>query len=222
MPNADVRARHLAFLAARQFRVAESLPIGREAGVGLRPVDEIAGRFCALDAVFTWVASPEEKVPAARLTAYVERNGLVAHMSEAERDIFALERDVAHRAHVGTIGWRLENMWPLAWILGLEMAPGVEDGMIETPTIKAIFAIMPKLDATIASWLEGRTIRSSDEVLALEDLFYCAHNAARSGGACVPKSFDRMVDGGVIHEKRHALTWATSPGVTWDDTDLST
>ena len=27
---------------------------------------------------------------------------------------------------------------------------------------------------------------------------------------------------GVIHERRHALTWATSPRVKWDDTDLST
>ena len=59
----------------------------------------------------------------------------------------------------------------------------------------------------------------------MEDLFYCAHDAVRSaqlGGATVPIGFHPIDDGGGIHERRHALTWALSPGTDWDDTDLST
>jgi hypothetical protein len=38
----------------------------------------------------------------------------------------------------------------------------------------------------------------------------------------VPADFDPIANGGVIHERRHALTWALAPGVSWDDIDLST
>jgi hypothetical protein len=72
---------------------------------------------------------------------------------------------------------------------------------------------------------KGKLAREPNEVLDLEDLFYCAHNAGRSaqlGGKTVPKGFHPIAGTGVIHERRHALTWATSPRVKWDDTDLST
>ena len=59
----------------------------------------------------------------------------------------------------------------------------------------------------------------------MEDLFYCAHNAVRSaqnGGETVPSGYDPVEEGGGVHERRHALTWCLSPGVKWDETDLST
>ena len=68
-------------------------------------------------------------------------------------------------------------------------------------------------------------LRDPVEVHNLEDLFYCAHNAVRSaqqGSETAPPEFDPIVNGGCIHERRHALTWVLSPGVEWDDTDLST
>lgn len=52
-----------------------------------------------------------------------------------------------------------------------------------------------------------------------KDLFYCAHNAVRSaqlGHDTVPPGFHAVVDGGVVHERRHALTWALSLGVAWE------
>ncbi|MEY3241707.1 MAG: hypothetical protein RIR11_3146 [Bacteroidota bacterium] len=56
-------------------------------------------------------------------------------------------------------------------------------------------------------------------------LFYCLHNAIRSaqcGDDTVPPGFDPISNGGVIHERRHSLTWMLSKGIEWDDTDLST
>ena len=34
--------------------------------------------------------------------------------------------------------------------------------------------------------------------------------------------FDPMGNGGVIHERRHSLTWMLSKGINWEETDLST
>ena len=51
----------------------------------------------------------------------------------------------------------------------------------------------------------------------------CAHNAVRSaqlGSNTVPNGFDPLTDGGAIHERRHSLTWALSPGTSWDETDF--
>jgi hypothetical protein len=83
--------------------------------------------------------------------------------------------------------------------------------------------------AACARMLQSSTVRPADEIVAMADLFYCAHNAVRSaqfggpeGAQCVPDGFDPVANGGVIHERRHALTWMISPNVKWDDTDLST
>ena len=135
-----------------------------------------------------------------------------------------LSREDAHESHVGDVGWRLENMWPLAWILGFPDAPPFDGDMISDPTIGEI------LDFTsgklgVDALLERATPRTVAAVVALEDLFYCVHNAVRSAqlrNKTVPKGFHPISNGGVVHERRHALTWAISPGTTWDDTDLST
>ncbi len=69
-------------------------------------------------------------------------------------------------------------------------------------------------------------LRPLREVAQLEDIFYCAHNAVRSAQLgrieAVPNGFHPVTNGGVVHEKRHSLTWIFSPNVKWNDTDLST
>ncbi len=196
------RQENLTALKKLGFKVAKSLPTKRE-NHGLRPTKEIAARFRALRALFLWVASEEP----------MKRPDVRRALTTEERRVYALSRAKA-RGYVDTIGWRLENMWPLAWILGFEQRPPVSGAMIEDATIHALL------------WeFEPHEARAERDVLDLEDLFYCAHNAARSaqlGGRTVPVGFDPIAGTGVIHERRHALTWATSPGVKWDDTDLST
>jgi hypothetical protein len=98
--------------------------------------------------------------------------------------------------------------------------------MIASETTRAIILdFLPGLTKTPSDLLAKARVRAAEEVDALEDLFYCAHNAVRSaqlGRKTVPRGFHPVVDGGVVHERRHALTWAMSPGVAWDDIDLST
>lgn len=230
-PSGDrIRKRSRRILEAGGFHFAEWLPTaGHRADVPgkLRPVREVALRLMALDALFTWVNSPESSVSSDRLNAYIKRNDLQAHLTKDERVILALTRTEAHKLHNETIGWHLENMWALAWILGFNPPPEPMSGQVTDEVSRAVILdFLPGLDASVDDLLKKAKPRSEAEVVELEDVFYCAHNAVRSAQTgsknTVPKNFHPLRDGGAIHERRHSLTWAISPGVEWDDTDLST
>ncbi|MBI1832648.1 MAG: DUF4272 domain-containing protein [Planctomycetes bacterium] len=225
MTAKSLRAKVFAELEAAGFRPARSLPLP-DVGHAIRPAKDIASRLMALDALFTWVAFPEKGAASDRVRNYIKRNRLRKWLTEDETEIVALERSAAHDAHVDTIGWRLENMWPLAWALGFEPEPGLEASQIEDKVTRAIFyEFLPGLDGTLAQLTAKAQPRSADDVIALEYRFYCAHNAVRSaqlGEKTVPEGFHPVIHGGAVHERRHALTWCVSPDVLWDDTDLST
>jgi len=138
-------------------------------------------------------------------------------LTDSELEILSLPQDDAVEKFSYNIGWKLENMWPLAWVLGWEKQPDVDGNMIDDDTIEAMLTDFMTRQPQLK-------LRSIDEVAALEDLFYCAHNAAvsaRLGQDTAPESFHPIMNGGVIHERRHALTWCLSD-CAWDDTDLNT
>ena len=89
-----------------------------------------------------------------------------------------------------------------------------------------LFEFMGGFDQSIDELMQKTSLRSNGRVNALEDYFYCAHNAVRSAQVgspeTVPVDFDPMVHGGAVHERRHGHAGCVSPGVGWDDTDLST
>lgn len=221
-----IRAQNFARLARAGFRAAQWLPTERGERRELRPLEEIGARLFALDALFTWVAFPEESAASERVRMYASNNDAAAWMTAEERAIFELPRQVAHDEHAGTVGWRLENMWPLAWVLGFNAEPAFDGEMMPRELQRAmLLEFLPGLDKRVPDLLSRQQARGYAEVDALEDLFYCAHNAARSaqlGHDTVPPGFHPISGGGVVHERRHALTWCVSPGVDWDQTDLST
>lgn len=223
-----MRERNYRLLAERGFRCARWLPLyrGEDLEDRLRPVDEIAARLLALKALFLWVATPEEIASADQIRAFVRRNGLERHLTGEENDVLALPRRKAQQRYEGSIGPRLENMWALAWILGFEPAPPFFQGPVQMEVGRSMLTeFLPDLGATLAEFVDHVTARTLGEVVELEDLYYCTHNAVRSaqtGSEAVPRSFHPLRDGGAVHERRHALTWALSPGTDWDDTDLST
>jgi hypothetical protein len=147
-------------------------------------------------------------------------------MTEDETAIVALPRAEAHESHVDNIGWRLENMWALAWVLGFEPEPGLEAAQVgDDVTRPMICEFLPGLDATVDALLAKSRPRLAADVIAMEYRFYCAHNAVRSaqlGGDTVPEGFHPVMHGGAVHERRHSLSWCIAPDVAWDDTDLST
>jgi hypothetical protein len=222
----DVRAANVRQLTAAGFRVSGSLPVKRDRPKAVRPAREIATRLMAIDAAFTWAYDPEEDAPSERVRSYVARNDLAAQMTKEERAIIRLTRPRAIAKHGDTAGWMLENMWPLAWVLGYRKRPKLEGTFISRDIQRAIvMQFLPRLDGTVDDLLGKSKLRSYDDVYVVEDFFYCAHNAARAaqlGARTVPKGFKPAVGGAIIQERRHALTWCLSPGIAWEDTDLST
>jgi len=220
-----LRAKVFVELEELGFRPARSLP-DPDPSRAIRAPDAVAARLLALDALFTWVAFSEEDVATDRIVSYLDRNGLRRWLTADEQAVVALSRADAHEEHVDTIGWKLENMWSLAWVLGFEPEPSVESAQIRRDISRSMISdFLPGLDRTIADLLAKAAPRDTADVIALEYRFYGAHNAVRSaqlGGNTVPKGFDPIAHGGAVHERRHALTWCLSPGVAWGDTDLST
>ncbi len=219
-----IRVRNLSKLKILGFQVANNLPLWTK--TTLRPVKEIAVRLMALDAVYTWAYAIEEKASSERLRAYANRNGLFDAMTEEDREVFQMPRTQAQRDFGETVGWCLENTWPLAWALGFGSEPLLSSELIPDAIANSlIMQFMPKLDATLEDFLDKAQLREAAKVVALHDLYYCAHNAVRSaqlGRDTVPAKFDVLVGGRMVQERRHALTWILSPGVAWDDADLST
>jgi hypothetical protein len=220
-----VRSEVLAFLEARGFQPARWLPLP-DMQRTLRPVDEIVRRLMGLAALFTWVSAPDDAVSKDQLRDYIRENRLRAALTDEEAGIFALPRQQARAEHADSVGWRLENMWPLAWVLGFEPEPDLAASQIdESISREILFEFLAGQERTVEQLVEMSRPRDAAAVIGLEDRFYCAHNAVRSaqlGEPTVPEGFHPVVHGGAVHERRHSLTWCLSPGVAWDDTDLST
>jgi hypothetical protein len=109
-------------------------------------------------------------------------------MTRSERAIFKQARVAANRRHVDAIGWRLENMRVGARLCEeatrRRPAGGHTDRPFHPPQAPS------GLEKTVDDLLERARPRSEHDVRQLEDLFYCAHNAARSaqrGGKTVPR-----------------------------------
>lgn len=214
------REKRYLLLLQKGFKCSRSLPLSSETPV-LRPQKEIAQRLSALNALFHWaaVAEVEDEV----IQGFIERNHLVAALSSEEKELIRLPRHKALEHH-NTVGWRLENMWALAWVLGFKVLPPVDQGQIPGELIQQLISsFLPPLDGS--SFISQEKMRSVSAVADLEDLYYCAHNAVRSaqlGSPSVPTGFHPVIDGGTVHERRHALSWCLAPELAWDDVPLDT
>jgi len=224
-----MRERHYLMLAERGFHCARWMPLYRnDDGIDkIRPLCEIAALAMALDALFLLFAAPKDTIATEDLKGFLVRNELQQWLTPEELAILRLSRKKANQQHADNIGWRLENMWALCWILGFEPAPTFYTGQIpQEITHPMLMEFLPGMDGTIDDVLAKATPRTAEEVGEMEDLFYCAHNAVRSAQTghsdAVPADFHPVIAGGAIHERRHSLTWALSPDVDWEETDLST
>jgi len=225
----EVRAENLKYLSERGFVVAGDLPLVRS-DIGdspkLRPIGEIFGRLLALKALWLWVDDHPDAEQTATVSEMLEFYKLQSFLTAEENEILNLSREEACQQHGHLMGWKNENCWALAWVLGFTDIPSVEGSQVGGDFGRRLMLDwLPDNAVQCAKLSEGIKLRDPVEVHNLEDLFYCAHNAVRNaqqGSETAPSEFDPVVNGGCIHERRHALTWVLSPGVEWDDTDLST
>lgn len=235
MTHHSIRSRSLLALDDAGFRCATSLPLSDQ-DAELRPASEIAARFAALRALFLFVAAPESQFPESSLLPSITGT-LKPHFTPEELEIISLPRVDAAARHTANIGWKTENMVALAWVLNHQRSLSYDGSMLSHEIIQYLMTDVIPDESPLESWLAIASTRTLEEVIQMEDTFYCLHNAARCAQfpakpswknifskpfKPVPAGFDPIVNGGVIHERRHALTWALSPGTAWDDTDLST
>ncbi|QNA90551.1 DUF4272 domain-containing protein [Massilia sp. Dwa41.01b] len=212
-------------LASLGFKPANALPLP-DLDLRVRDAQAIVMRLMALQAVFAWAAAPEHAVGSEVLRGYIARNGLRAAMTESELALIDLPRTEAQSRHGATVGWKLENLWALAWVAGFPRVPTLDAGQVPDEVInELLFDFLPPWEGSAADFAANASMRPASEVIPMEYRFYCAHNAVRSaqmGGATVPSGFDPIAHGGAVHERRHALTWALAGEDSWDETDLST
>jgi len=217
----DVRLENVAICLNAGFVPSRSLPTQLERQ--LRPKIEIAKRLNAIKAMVLWLMIPAKDLADKDILHFVESNELYLFMTEDEKQIFHSSRE--DEALRNAIGWKFENAWPLAWYFGY-VPPDISGQMMTGEQMQEIvFKYKCPLTEKIEDWLGTKEVVPEEELRKHEDLFYCLHNAVRSaqmGGQTVPPGFDPRANGGVIHERRHALTWMLSKGMGWDETDLST
>ncbi len=203
------------------FTVSKGLPYVKS--ISLRPKEEIAARLHAIKAMVLWAMVPEDKLPSDVIFNFIERNDLHEFLTVDEKQIFETQRDDQELRN--SIGWKFENSWPLAWYFGYD-SPQPTGIMMTGEQMQDILANHTcPIDGDVLNWVETKKTEDVEQLIMYEDLFYCIHNAVRSaqiGGDTIPQGFHPVGNGGVIHERRHALTWMLSKGVDWDNTDLST
>lgn len=217
----NLRLNNISICLNAGFRPSNSLPT--EFKRQLRPSIEIAQRLNAIKALVIWLMVPQENLDSDTILNFIEKNDLKNFMSEEEKEILNTSRDDEQARN--SIGWKFENAWALAWYFGYS-EPEITGQMMSGEQMQEILQDFScPLDESIENWIKNKQTLSEGELINKEDLFYCLHNAIRSaqfGKETVPIGFDPMGNGGVIHERRHSLTWMLSKGVNWEETDLST
>lgn len=148
-----IRKLSLATLSAAGFNAAGSLPtLNHRFGVPgkLRSPRDIAMRVMALKALFIWASAPESAAASERVTRYIERNGLKEHLTPEELKIISMPRQQALTQHGESIGWRLENMWSLCWLLGYDTPPNPTSGQLPDEVTEGImFEFLPNLESSV-------------------------------------------------------------------------
>lgn len=210
------------------FKFSPFLPTYNERDLKgqLRSKEEIAIRILCNYICWAFVYIPEDKLPNKVIETYLEKHQLNNWLTKKEKEILSSDRGKAEQNYGNSIGWKLENTWALAWVLGFEQDIDIDQIPFGDATAPALLKFMQALAKNPKEFLKTCTVRPLVEVIQTEDIFYCTHNAVRSAQTgkegTVPAGFHPIRHGGIIHEKRHSLTWVLSPGIAWDDTDLST
>jgi len=218
----DLRLENISICLDAGFKPASSLPT--DFNRQLRPSIEIAKRLNAIKALVLWLMIPPENLPNEKILIFIHRNKLEDFMTAAEKTILNLSRHDEQARNA--IGWKFENAWSLAWYFGYREPEILGQMMTGEQMQEILMHHTCPLEESLEEWIKTKKTISEEKIIQKEDLFYCLHNAVRSaqlGGATVPAGFDPIGQGGgVIHERRHSLTWMLSKEVDWDATDLST
>lgn len=209
-----MREFHVEELNQRGLVVDDQLPAADSRGLlKLRPPEEIVRRLMAAFATIAWVCAPDEMVSEEKIKSYVETNGLADSFSSQEAEWFSSPRaDVRDFAQEAS--WVTESVWGLAWLLG--QSPTVcacEQQVPDSILIPIRDQFLGGFERSLEELLSDASVQPPERIITLEDFLFCAQDGVKN------MENEELVR--LVKERRQALTWALSPGVQWDETDLS-
>jgi hypothetical protein len=218
------RDAHVMQLRKMGFAVSRGLPL-TDWDERAFDIARVAKRLLAIKLVFCYVCIPKDNLPTDTIQQCINTNKVGRFLTKAEREMMMMNRDESHQANVDKVGWKLENMLGLSWIMGFERLSELGLEMCSGDHAKnLLFHETPRIEMGIEQWMGSTHPRNVQQVMVAEDFYYCWHNAARNvafSGAKNPTGSPPEVLVGLIQERRMALTYALS-ACDWDDTDLST
>lgn len=217
----DLRLKNLSICLNAGFKPAVFLPIKFDKEP--RPLFEIAQRLNAIKALVLWLMVSQKKLGSDKIIDFIHKNNLENFMDKKEKEILNTPRDDEQARNF--IGWKFENAWSLAWYFGYKKPDIMGEVMFGYQMQEILANFSCPLNKNVREWAEERVTISREELIKMEDLFYCLHNAVRRaqlGGDTVPNGFNPIENGKIIHERRHSLTWMLSKSVVWEKTNLST
>jgi hypothetical protein len=218
------RDAHIKQLGDMGFRVSKGLPIS-EWNENDFDILRVAKRLMAVKLLFCYVSIPKDNLPTDRIQNCITVNKLGRYFTQSEKEMITQNRDDSHKANLDKVGWKLENILGLSYVMGFDRLSEMGLEMCGGDHARElIFNETPRIDGGLTDWLNGVHPRRFQEIVIAEDFYYCWHNATRNiafSGLPNPVDLNPAILVGLIQERRMALTYSLSK-CEWDDTGLST
>jgi Domain of unknown function (DUF4272) len=216
----EIRAESLRFLEQNNLaRFPEAALPFPDLTRTLRSRGEMVGRALAMQTLFLYVSLTEDQETSEALQEHAKRNYLSLYWTPEEQYVFNLPRTEATTQYQGFVGWLLEGLWSLAWVLGYPQKPTIAQQEIPTEVARDIFLIfLPAVGTLLDDFFHTVTVRPVDEAITLEDRLFCAHHAlflSQKGGNVLSYASKARFYDSIIAERRQALQWCLTPQKPW-------
>lgn len=172
----------------------------------LRSSTQVAHRLMCLYAL----TGLSEGIAGTELLPWLEAEGAASELLTEEVDLFRNRR--LSKRQTNALSWKSESMATLAW------AGKVLDGSLLPPKEMTHWdRFFPRIPpaVSVASFLDGFSLRATSEVCLQVDIHYLTHAAIRHEA-------HRVFNICIVEERRMALEWLVDPNRPWNEISLDT
>ncbi|TWU07788.1 DUF4272 domain-containing protein [Stieleria varia] len=206
----EVAAESEATIISHGGSVLASLPFLDRAGI--RPESDLIGRSLALNAIIDL----NFNVPDVVVRRWLEQHGVATYLTDHEVSLLDRGPERINEQDRNNLAWSLDALWALMWAGNL-----FEHLDFTRPIPDEMYEMCPHVrdDDGPTKFADRMAIRSFDEIYRSLDLHYRLHwyafqNQLRDERGTFDLS--RFI------ERRRALEWLLSPGLTWGSVSMNT
>lgn len=205
-------------ISEKGISMLTSLPMTEDASeVKLRSLDEVCKRAVAalLSTQIAIELNDDHTEDAGRFVNLMKYFGVDDVLNAKESRLL---NGTASKQDVLDVVWEYECCWSLFWALGL-----VEDISDASGICDCIQSI--RFVSQVESYEDFKsrcTLRSTDEILDMLDLYYRYHWAVVQHEHIDPKCSVGDLNGEVVFERRRGLEWLICDTADWHDISLDT